>query len=101
MILKVAMVINHYLLESFVDEEWAGTCYQADNGQKIGNTKGRGRQDKHNKQSLSRQAIYVYAVDNEFRQKIGLPMNAGLGALKLTDGLDGNQWAEHEFGGAP
>ncbi len=32
---------------------------------------------------------------------MGLPLEAGLGALKLTDGLDGNQWAEHEFGGAP
>ncbi len=89
------------LLESFVDEVWSGTCYQAANWIKIGNTKGRGRQDKHNKQSLSRKAIYVYPVDNEFRQTMSLPVNAGLGALKLTDGLDGNQWSEHEFGGAP
>jgi hypothetical protein len=32
---------------------------------------------------------------------MGLSKDAGFGALKLTDGLDGNQWAEHEFGGAP
>lgn len=32
---------------------------------------------------------------------MGLSENAGLGALKIADGLDGNEWAEHEFGGAP
>ncbi len=89
------------LLESFVDEAWSGTCYQAANWIKIGKTKGRGRQDKYNQQALSRKAIYVYPIDREFRQTMGLSVNAGLGALKLTDGLDGDQWAEHEFGGAP
>lgn len=89
------------LLESFVDEAWSGTCYQAANWIKIGKTKGRGRQDKYKKQALSRKAIYVYPIDKDFRQTMGLPADAGLGALKLTDGLDGNQWAEHEFGGAP
>ena len=89
------------LIESFVDEAWSGTCYQAANWIKIGRTKGRGRQDKHNQYALTRKAIYVYPVDKDFRQAMGLSVNAGLGALKLTDGLDGNQWAEHEFGGAP
>ena len=89
------------LFESFVDEAWSGSCYRAANWIKIGKTKGRGRQDKHKKQALSRKAIYVYPIDKEFRQTMGLPVDAGLGALKLTDGLDGNQWAEHEFGGAP
>ena len=89
------------LLESFVDESWSGTCYQAANWIRVGHTKGRGRQDKHKTHGLSRKAIYVYPLDNEFRQVMGLPMGAGLGALELTNGLDGNQWAEHEFGGAP
>ena len=89
------------LLESFVDEAWSGTCYQAANWIKIGNTKGRGRQDKHNQHALSCKAIYVYPIDKEFRQTMGLLVNAGQGALNPTDGLDGNQWAENEFGGAP
>lgn len=89
------------LFESFVDEAWSGTCYQAANWIKIGTTKGRGRQDKHKEYALSRKAIYVYPIDKEFRQTMGLSLNAGQGALKLTDGLDGKQWAEHEFGGAP
>lgn len=89
------------LLESFVDEAWSGSCYRAANWIKIGKTKGRGRQDKHKKYALSRKAIYVYPIDKGFRQTMGLSKDAGFGALKLTDGLDGNQWAEHEFGGAP
>ncbi len=89
------------LFESFVDEAWSGSCYRAANWIRIGKTKGRGRQDKHKEHALSRKAIYVYPIDKEFRQTMGLPVDAGLGALKLTDGLDGKQWAEHEFGGAP
>ena len=89
------------LIESFVDEAWSGTCYQAANWIKVGKTKGRGRQDKHNKYALTRKEIYVYPIEKDFRQQLGLSENAGLGALKLTDGLDGNQWAEHEFGDAP
>ncbi len=89
------------LVESFVDEAWSGTCYQAANWIKIGKTKGRGRQDRLNQKALSRKTIYVYPVEKDFRQQMGLSANAGLGALKLTDGLDGKQWAEHEFGGAP
>jgi hypothetical protein len=45
------------LFESFVDEAWSGSCYRAANWIKIGRTKGRGRQDKHKKQALSRKAI--------------------------------------------
>ena len=32
---------------------------------------------------------------------MGLSPDAGLGALAPADGLDGAQWADHEFGGAP
>jgi hypothetical protein len=89
------------LLESFVDEGYLGTCYQAANWIKVGKTKGRGRQDKYNQKALSQKAIYVYPIDKDFRKTIGLSVNSGLGALKLTDGIDGEQWAMHEFGNAP
>ncbi len=32
---------------------------------------------------------------------MGLPENSGQSALELDSGLDGEQWAENEFGGAP
>ena len=91
-----------YLVESFVDtEHYSGTCYRAANWIEIGQTKGRGRQDRLSQSALSRKAIYVYPLQSEFRKHLGLSPNAGLGALDLTDGLDAEHWANHEFGGAP
>ena len=90
------------LVESFVDtERYSGTCYQAANWLAIGKTKGRGRQDRHCKSTLSRKTIYLYVLETQFRKQLGLSPSAGLGALSISDGLDAAQWAEHEFGGAP
>ena len=95
----------HYkplLVESFIDlDHYTGTCYKAANWIMIGKTKGRGRQDRHNKAALSRKAIYIRPLVSDFRQKMGLPSHAGLGPLDPVDGLDSSQWAEHEFGNAP
>ena len=91
-----------YLIESFVDtEHYSGTCYRAANWIEIGQTKGRGRQDRLSQSALSRKAIYVYPLQSEFRKHLGLSSSAGLGALDMTDGLDAEHWAKHEFGGAP
>jgi len=91
-----------YLIESFVDiAHYSGTCYRAANWIEIGQTKGRGRQDRFSKSALSRKAIYVYPLESEFRKHLGLSSNAGSGALDIADGLAAEHWAEHEFGGAP
>lgn len=90
-----------YLIESFVDlERYCGTSYQAANWIDIGQTKGRGRQDRFTQSALSRKAIYVYPLNKAFRQQLGLSPSAGSGALDLSEGLDAEQWAEQEFGGA-
>ncbi len=90
------------LLESFVDtSQFSGACYQAANWIPLGKTKGRGRQDRQHKRELSIKTIYIYPLDPDFRAKLGLNVNAGLGALDPATGLDNDQWAEHEFGGAP
>lgn len=90
-----------YLIESFVDlERYSGTSYQAANWIDIGQTKGRGRQDRFTQSALSRKAIYVYPLNKAFRQQLGLSPRAGSGALDLSEGLDAEQWAEQEFGGA-
>ena len=90
-----------YLIESFVDlEHYSGTSYQAANWTGIGQTKGRGRQDRFTQSALSRKAIYVYPLNKAFRQQLGLSPRVGSGALDLSEGLDAGQWAEQEFGGA-
>ena len=90
------------LLESFVDtSHYRGTCYKAANWQWIGRTKGRGRQDLLNKQEESVKDIYVYPLGQDFRVKMGLSENCGLGPLELHSGIDSENWAENEFGYAP
>lgn len=90
------------LIESFVDlDHYEGTCYRAANWIEIGKTKGRGRQDEFSESALSVKSIYVYPIEKDFRKKLGLSTPVGMLALNPTDGMDGTQWAEQEFGGAP
>jgi len=90
------------LLESFVDTtHYRGTCYKAANWQWIGTTKGRGRQDLLNKQEETVKDIYVYPLNQDFRAKLGLASNSGLGAINIHCGLDSENWAKNEFGNAP
>jgi len=91
-----------YLVESFVDtDHYSGTCYRAGNWIEVGKTKGRGRQDRFNQSALSMKAIYVYPLEKDFRKRLGLSVDAGLGALAPDQGLESGRWAENEFGGAP
>jgi hypothetical protein len=90
------------LLESFVDtSQYSGACYQASNWIPVGQTRGRGRQDRFTKAKLSPKTIYLFVLQNNFREQMGLPPDAGLGALGPSDGLKADQWAQNEFGGAP
>ena len=91
-----------WLVESFVDTRYyTGTCYRAANWIAVGQTKGRGRQDRFNQSALSVKAIYVYPIEHDFRKRMGVSPDAGLGPLSPADGVEGAQWAKHEFGGAP
>lgn len=90
-----------WLLESFVDTaHFTGASYRAANWMEIGQTQGRGRQDRFGRKALSPKAIYVYPLEPDFRTRMGLSPNAGGAALAPAEGLDGDVWAQHEFGGA-
>ena len=90
------------LLESFVDRsQFDGTCYQAGNWLNIGKTKGRGRQDYYHKKAETIKDIYVYPIDKDFQQKIGIPMGNRIEALSITSGIESKNWSENEFANAP
>jgi hypothetical protein len=89
------------LVESFVDgNRFLGTCYRAANWACVGRTQGRGRQDRFSQFSESVKDIYLYPLDKELRRKMGIAADIGLTALNCTDGIEAEQWAENEFGGA-
>jgi hypothetical protein len=90
------------LVETFVDTSRVlGTTFRAANWIGVGRTKGRGRQDRWRKRAETVKDIYVYPLEKDFRARIGLAADAGLGPLGPTDGLDADRWAQEEFGGAP
>ena len=90
-----------WLLETFVDEsEHAGTSWRAANWVRVGETAGRGRQDRSYAVAETRKAVYMYALEPAWRERLAVPA-AALVALAPGDGLDAESWAENEFGGAP
>lgn len=67
-------IYNHpiYWLESIVDTEYfKGTCYQAANWQFLGNTTGRGLNNRANKVTKSIKSVYGYPLVKNFRKMLG------------------------------
>ena len=66
------VLYNHriHLVETFVDtERYRGTCYQADNWMRVGETTGRGKLGKPYP-VLSRKAVFVYPLNKNFRREL-------------------------------
>lgn len=56
------------LLETFVDNRrFAGTCYRAANWVKVGETKGRSRNDRTRKLRVPVKSVYLYPLRDNFR----------------------------------
>jgi hypothetical protein len=87
-------------VESFVEPGQSGACYRAANWQRIGQTRGRGRQDRSRDSAETCKAIYVYVLDAAFRATLGLAPSAPA-PLAPGEGLEAARWAQHEFGDAP
>jgi hypothetical protein len=91
-----------WLVESFVDtSHFAGTCFKAANWVWVGCSQGRGRQGPRQERPETIKDIYLYALDKDFRRKLGVPEEKAPCAVEVADGLGADQWAEKEFGGAP
>ena len=89
-----------WLLETFVDEtEQTGASVRAANWVRVGETCGRGRQDRTHAASATRKAVYLYALEPAWRDTLPAPA-PGVAPLGVGDGLDAASWADHEFGGA-
>ena len=90
-----------WLLETFVDErEHTGASLRAANWVRVGETCGRGRQDRTHAAPETRKAVYVHALEPAWRERLALSA-PGFAPLEPGDGLDAGCWAANEFGGAP
>ena len=78
------------LLESFVEQErFAGVSYRAANWVAVGETSGRGRQDRDRAHQGSRKKVFVYPLCPRWREQLGVQPAPAAG-----------DWAEREFGRA-
>ena len=55
------------LLETFVEPPYKGTSYKASNWIYLGETQGRGRNDRNNEWALTQKSIYVLPLQRDFR----------------------------------
>lgn len=78
------------LLESFVEpERFTGISYRAANWVELGETSGRGRQDREHACAAPKKTVFVYPLCAQWRARLGVvPADAG------------GDWADREFGGA-
>ncbi|AGA34544.1 putative transposase [Thioalkalivibrio nitratireducens DSM 14787] len=92
-----------WLVETFIEPPHTGVSLRASNWRFVGETCGRGRQDRGHAAEETRKAIYVYELEPDWRARLGVGPAPARGdtPLEPAEGLDAQQWAEHEFGGAP
>ena len=92
-----------YLVETFVDEAHSGASLRAANWRLLGETAGRGRQDRANAAALGRKRVYVYELAPDWRRHLGVGAGAALASDPLApgEGLETGAWAHNEFAGAP
>jgi hypothetical protein len=57
-------------LETFVDERFRGTCYQAANWVRVGRTAGRGRNDRKHECAIPQKDIYLLPLSRRWRQTL-------------------------------
>jgi hypothetical protein len=90
--------ITPVLVETFVDSSsHRGTCYRAANWTLVGQTSGRGRQDRHHVTKGSIKNIWVHPLQSNWKQI--LQGNASASPEPRAAARVPVDWAEQEFGG--
>lgn len=87
------------LVETFVEQEQSeGTCYRAANWEEVGQTQGRGRQDREHDRPSSVKRVLVYPLHRRARKQLcrAVPEPAAPAQPRPVP----QDWAEQEFGGA-
>jgi hypothetical protein len=59
-----------HALETFVDRRFRGTCYRAANWRRVGQTRGRTRNDREHRIQASIKDVYLYPLVKDFREAL-------------------------------
>ena len=88
------------LVETFVETgRFRGTCYQAANWIQVGQSAGRGRQDRHNRRGQAVKDIYLYRLHPQACQLLTTAPTQPEPPVPVRSVLPAADWAEEEFGG--
>ena len=88
--------VKPLMVETFVESgRYKGTCYEAANFSKVGQTAGRGRQDRYNQRNKPVKAIYLYPLEACAKKLLG-----GEKRLENTKTDRALDWAQIEFASA-
>ena len=90
-----------YLVESFADQGYDGTCLRAAGFRMVGTTTGRGRQDRECKRETTVKTVFMRQLARGWRMELGVPHVDHAPSLEPGEGLNAEDWAANEFGGAP
>ena len=67
---------------------------------RVGETAGRGHQDRKLLRAKSVKTVFLYALDPRWRHRLGVPFVNHAPVLAPGEGLNADDWAENELGGA-
>ena len=90
-----------WLVETFVDPEHDGVCFQAANFVCVGPTAGRGRCDRAHHSARTVKSVYLYELAAHWRRALGVARVEATPSRSPGEGLDSAQWAHNELGDAP
>ena len=85
------------LVESFADAGYDGTCLRAANFLCVGETTGRGRQDREKRRGKTVKTVFLYELARNWRKKLGVSWVNHAPVLEPGEGLNAVDWAENEF----
>ena len=98
---RARYAVRPWLVESFADQGYDGTCLRAANFRCVGKTAGRGRQDRHKRRAETVKTVFVYELARNWRRVLGVGWVDHAPVLQPGEGLNATDWAANEFGGAP
>ena len=90
-----------WLVETFVGPAHDGASFKAANFVWVGQTAGRGRQDRDHARARPVKSVYMYELEPHWRRRLGVARVDAAPALAPAEGLDSAAWTGNEFGGAP
>jgi hypothetical protein len=76
------------LTETFVTPPWRGTCYRAANWRLLGETAGRGRQDRRHARAETVKQVWVYPLVRDWRRRLLTPAEPPPGEVVSGGGVE-------------